>query len=334
MSQILEKATINKIKKSTYDLLVEDGTITPEMIKEQVWLFTDDQYVSAEDKINWNHKASESEIPTKVSELENDAGYLTEAAVPTKTSQLENDSNFVTSAEVPSKTSQLLNDSGYITTGDIPHRTSDLINDSGFITDADIPTKTSDLTNDSGFVDINTNRLVNYTLATSTGSQIGLTIDSSTYVLTAELRNEQGQVLDDSSVDLPLESMVVNATYDNVNKKIVLTLQNGNTVDVPVGDLVSGLQTEITSQNKLSSDLVDDTGKTNKFVTEAEKTAWNNKSDFSGSYNGLTDKPQINSVELTGNKSLDDLNVQVKGDYPDIALTNSDIDNLINNFAG
>ena len=57
--------------------------------------------------------------------------------------------------------------------------------------------------------------------------------------------------------------------------KIVLTLQNGNTIDIPVGDLINGLQTEITSNNKLASDLVDDTNQTNLFVTSQEKTAWN-----------------------------------------------------------
>ena len=52
-------------------------------------------------------------------------------------------------------------------------------------------------------------------------------------------------------------------------------------------------QQKINAQHKLSSDLVDDTNKTNKFVTTEEKAAWNAKSDFSGSYNDLTDKPTI-----------------------------------------
>ena len=52
-----------------------------------------------------------------------------------------------------------------------------------------------------------------------------------------------------------------------------------------------------------------------------------------GDYDSLDNKPQINSVELTGNISLDDLGVQPEGDYPDDALTNNDIDNLINGFA-
>lgn len=44
------------------------------------------------------------------------------------------------------------------------------------------------------------------------------------------------------------------------------------------GDIdLSNYQTKISSSDKLSSDLVDDTGKTNKFVTASEKTTWNSK---------------------------------------------------------
>ena len=51
-----------------------------------------------------------------------------------------------------------------------------------------------------------------------------------------------------------------------------------------------------------------------------------------GNYNDLDNKPQINNVELSGNKSLDDLNIQVKGNYADDALTNLEIEALINGF--
>lgn len=50
-----------------------------------------------------------------VSELVNDAWYITSAALPTKTSDLQNDSWFITSADVPTKTSELQNDSGFLT---------------------------------------------------------------------------------------------------------------------------------------------------------------------------------------------------------------------------
>lgn len=134
--------------------------------------------------------------------------------------------------------------------------------------------------------------------STKYGSTIDLAMDSATFVLTLSLKDQDGTVLNTKTVDLPIESVVVNGRYDAANKKIVLTLQSGSTIDVPVGDLIAGLQTEITSVNMLDADLVDDTNSTHKFVTTQEKQAWNNKSDFSGSYNDLSDKP-TNVSEFT-----------------------------------
>ena len=64
-------------------------------------------------------------VPTKVSELTNDANYVNQSqltnavngiSVPTKTSELQNDSGFITNSAIPTKTSQLTNDSGFATT--------------------------------------------------------------------------------------------------------------------------------------------------------------------------------------------------------------------------
>ena len=173
---------------------------------------------------------------------------------------------------IPTKTSDLTNDSGYITTSSLPTKTSDLTNDSGYITSSSLPTKTSDLTNDSGFITKTVNNLTNYELKTATGNTIDLSIDSTTYVMTLALKNSAGTTISTDSVDLPLETMVVGASYDSATKKIILTLQSGATVDFSVADLVSGLQTEITSTNKLSADLVDDSSATHKFVTSSDKT--------------------------------------------------------------
>lgn len=67
-----------------------------------------------------------------------------------------------TPGTIPTKISELTNDVGYITDADVPSKTSDLINDSGFITSSSLPTKTSDLTNDSGFITNSVNNLTNY----------------------------------------------------------------------------------------------------------------------------------------------------------------------------
>jgi hypothetical protein len=85
------------------------------------------------------------------------------------------------------------------------------------------------------------------------GASIELSINSSTYIMTLNLKNENGIVLSAGTVDLPLESVVVNGTYDNTNKKIILTLQNGNTIDVPVGDSVSGLQETLVSGTNIKT---------------------------------------------------------------------------------
>lgn len=128
---------------------------------------------------------------------------------------------------------------------------------------------------------------------TKYGSTIDMVLNSTTYVLTLTLKDQDGNSLNSKSVDLPLESVVVDGRYDAASKKIILTLQSGSALDIPVGDLVAGLQSEITSVNMLDADLVDDTNSAHKFVSAQEKETWNNKSDFSGSYNDLTDKPVI-----------------------------------------
>ena len=107
-----------------------------------------------------------------------------------------------------------------------------------------------------------------------------MTINSSTYVVTLQLKDQDGNNIGTAqTVDLPLETMVVSGSYDDATKKIILTLQNGQTIEFSVADLVSGLQTEITANNMLDADLVDDSTSTNKFVTSSDITTWNGKQD-------------------------------------------------------
>lgn len=178
-------------------------------------------------------------------------------------------------------------------TSDIPTALADLSDDSThrLVSDtekttwnnkSDFSGNYNDLTNKpdlSLFITKNVNDLTYYTLKTNTGSLIDLEINSSTYVITLSLKDIDGNVISTDTIDLPLESVVVSGSFDSVNKKIVLTLQNGNTVDIPVGDLVAGLQTEITSTNKLNADYIDDTNSGNKFTNTSEKTTWNAKYD-------------------------------------------------------
>lgn len=83
----------------------------------------------------------------------------------------------------------------------------------------------------------------------SSGSEyahsLELAINSQTYVLTATLKNTDGDTLGTpQTIDLPLETMVVGGSYDDNTKKIILTLKNGETVEFSVADLVDGFLTE------------------------------------------------------------------------------------------
>lgn len=87
---------INKLTKATYDSNVADGNITAEQIEKEVFIFTDDQFVSAQEKQNWNGKSNFSgsyndledkpaipTVPSNVSAFMNDAGYINEESDPT-----------------------------------------------------------------------------------------------------------------------------------------------------------------------------------------------------------------------------------------------------------
>ena len=66
---------------------------------------------------------------------------------------------------------------------------------------------------------------------------------------------------------------------DNYNDLSNLPKINDTTLSGNKTAASLGLQNEINSDNKLSSDLIDDTGATNLFVTEEEKLEWSGKQD-------------------------------------------------------
>ena len=154
---------------------------------------------------------------------------------------------------------------------------------------------------------------------------VDLSINNSTYVVTLQCKDVDGNNLGSAkTIDLPLESVVVSGSYDSTNKKVILTLQDGSTIEFSVADLVSGLQTEITSSNKLASDLVDDAQSVNQFVTSSEKNAWSAKQDAIDNSHKLsadlvddastTNKFVTTSDKNTWNGKQDSLTTKLVGD--------------------
>lgn len=116
---------------------------------------------------------------------------------------------------------------------------------------------------------------------TKYGASLYMCMDSSTYELLMQLKDQDGCNLGSACcVDLPIESMVVDGCYNCSTKEIELTLQNGCKIDFSVADLVSGLQSEITCSNKIGSDCVSDSGQSNKFVSSSDISNWNCKADI------------------------------------------------------
>jgi hypothetical protein len=112
---------------------------------------------------------------------------------------------------------------------------------------------------------------------TKYAAALSLTINSLTYVMTGQLKDQNGDNLGTAqTIDLPLESVVVGGSYNSQTKKVVLTLQNGNTIEFSVADLVSGLQTELSASNKLNPAYIN-YDSTHRAVSDTEKSTWNGK---------------------------------------------------------
>ena len=79
-----------------------------------------------------------------------------------------------------------------------------------------------------------------YSLVTDSGNKIVLELNNSTYKIKVILKDKDDNVINTSNeIDLPIENMITNIAYNN--QKLVLTYQNGQTTEVSIADLISGL---------------------------------------------------------------------------------------------
>ena len=288
--------------------------------------------------------------PTNVSSFTNDAGYITSASVPTKTSDLTNDGSDGTSTYVEADDLATVATSGSY--NDLSNKpTIPTVND-GTLTITRNNTSVGTFTANQS-----TNETIDITVpvtaadvsalpsSTKYGASISVRIDPIEYKVTTTLKDQDGNRLGAAQViDLPLETMVVGGSYDSTNKKIVLTLKNGNTIDIPVADLISGLQTEITSTNKLDADLVDDSTSVNKFTTAADITKlsgiesgaevnvqanWNESDSSSDAY--IQNKPTIPAAQVNSDWNSNSGVSQILN-KPNLATvaTSGDYDDLTN----
>lgn len=172
-------------------------------------------------------------------------------------------------------------------------------------------------------VDINTavndmnNKVLRYIptgQALKYATKVTAEMDSGTYKISFQLWDQNNDKLGSPTViDLPLESVVVNAYYDNTNKQIILILQNGSRIAVPVSSLVNGLQPLISQSNKLSADLVDDSHSSNKFMSGAQ-------------YQRLLQS--VNKVKMNGMSNISGLTIEDGSDNDRIITHTNTVNSL------
>jgi len=135
------------------------------------------------------------------------------------------------------------------------------------VNDSTITIQKNGTTVDSFTTNASANKTINITVPTTAadvsalpastkyGASLSLSINSSTYVVTGQLKDQDGNDLGTAqTIDLPLESVVVSGSYDSQTKEVVLTLQNGSTIRFSVADLVSGLQPTLTAGSNITID--------------------------------------------------------------------------------
>ena len=202
--------------------------------------------------------------------------------------------------KIPSKTSDLQNDSGFLT----EHQ--DL---SGYALKSEVPKSASDVGADAAGTAVA--KVSEHNTASNAHNDIRLLVQGLTERLNA---------LADSD-DTTLDQMSEVVAYIKSNKSLIdaITTSKVNVFDI-INNLTTNLSNKVLSASmgvelkKLIdaikvpvnlSELAGDT--THRTVTDTEKTAWNNKSTFSGNYNDLTNKPSLfsgNYNDLSGKPTL------------------------------
>ena len=267
--------------------------------------------ITDENITDWNNKAETSDIPTKVSELDNDSGYITgytetDPTVPSYVKQItENDitswnnksefsgsyNDLTDKPTIPDELADLQDDTTHRLVTDTEKSTWNNKSDfSGSYTDLtdkpSIPTKTSDLTNDSGFIDT--------------------TYHDSTKV---DVVSGKGLSTNDFT-DAYKDDVVANTTarHSHSNKTVLDGISSNDITNWNNKSDFSGSYNDLTDKPTIPdelSDLADDS--THRLVTDTEKTTWNNKQDAISDLSTIRSGASAGATALQPNDNVSDL---------------------------
>lgn len=189
-----------------------------------------------------------------------------------------------------------LNELGF----EVPTKTSDLENNSGFITNDDIPSNISSFNNDIGYITSIPDEYVTETELTSkgystfSGSYNDLTNKPTIPTKTSDLTNDS-EFISSIPSEYITEAELSSKGYLTSIPDTYKTKTENDALYQPKGTYLTE------EQDPTVPSYV-------KTITEQNITDWNNKSDFGGSYNDLTDTPTIPTKisELTNDSGFID----------------------------
>lgn len=268
-------------------------------------------HVTAQDKTNWNNKSDFSgdyddltnkptipTVPTNVSDFTNDAGYITSDDISGKTNQSDftahtaNTTAHVTASEKSTWNSKSDFSGNYNDLSNkptIPSKTSDLTNDSNFATTGDVQTATNDMATKTwvgqqGY-------LTQHQDISGKQDVSGMTAYTKTSAFTAHTASTTVHVTANEKATWNAKSDFSGSYNDLSNKPTIPTSASQLTNDS--GYITSSALDDYTTTattSALNNVVTAHTANTSIHVSAEQIAAWNAKSDFSGSYNDLSNK--------------------------------------------
>ena len=237
----------------------------------------------------------QKDAPTKVSQLENDANYITLSEVPetdlsgyyTKSEVNDTLSAYLLQKDAPTKVSQLENDANYITLNEVPetdlsgYYTKSAVNDtlSAYLLQKDASTKVSQLENDANYITL---------------SEVPET-DLSGYYTKSEVNDTLSAYLLQKDAPTKVSQFENDASYITLNEVPATDLSDYYT-KTEVNDTLSAYMLQKNVSTKVSQFENDASYITLSEVPETDLSGYYTKSDVDGAFDDYATTVDLNTT--------------------------------------
>lgn len=342
--------------------LITDATLTEQDINITARASLDYNKTTNKPRINGielkgNQSNADLGIPTKTSELDNDAGFLSEIPeeyiteselpkIPTKVSELENDSNYL--SEIPEEcvTEDELEVAlkSKANKSDVPTKTSQLHNDAGYLNE--VPEEYKTKAENDELYQPKGKYLTSYT---ETDPSVPEYVKNITRADIAKWNAGGDSIKNETDPTVPKHVKgITTADIEKWNKKSDFSGNYNDLINKPDLSAIKGMATEkyvndlFASIPKVPSSLsgfINDVGYLKTFteldptvpehvklITAAEITKWNDCANAWGGisdYRVLVNKPTLNGVIIAGDKTLKDYGIDFVKKETDPIFTSS-----------